>query len=166
MGVPGDTWPGCSRDSQTLSCEGTSLRTCLSKLPGHLRCETPQGQTTCAGRQSCKGCDAPWGDKLHGNPPPALPSPCLVGPQPWGHRQNPHKPNQPGELVCGIYSLGAFIGKKRHYGLQVSRRTAVGREKSLSPPKSGESWLEYNCNPASVLTIPALICHEAFPGSS
>lgn len=33
-------------------------------------------------------------------------------PPPRGHQQNPCKPNQPGEMVYGIYSLGAFMGKK------------------------------------------------------
>lgn len=158
----GDT--GCSSDSQRLPCEWASLQNCLRKPPGHVRCETPQGRTTCS-TCSCKGRDAPWGDKLDGNSPPALPSPTLAGPQPWGHQQNPIKPHQPGELVYGIYSLGAFIGKKKkHYGLQVSRRTAAGGEHSL--PFTNKSWLEYNCNPPSVLAIPALTCHVAFPGSS
>lgn len=37
--------------------------------------------------------------------------PHTAVPQPWGHQQNPRKPNQPRELVYGIYSLGAFMGK-------------------------------------------------------
>lgn len=88
-GGPGNTGPGCSRDSQRLSSEGTSLQTCLRKPPGHVRCETPQGQTTFAGREPCRGSNAPWGDKLDGNPP--LPRPPWQGHSFGGTSKTPMK---------------------------------------------------------------------------
>ena len=106
-------------------------------MTGHHRrraSEAPRGRATRAGRQPRDAAMHPGATTPMETPRQHCPPPTAV-PPPRGRQQNPRKPNQRGELVYGIYSVGAFTGKNA-FCITGEQAFCSGVVKNnLSPPK-------------------------------